>query len=181
MVNHGTNQLFIENLVLPRETLIGEEGKGFTYVLSSLNAERILVGSESIGDGRWFVDYAVKYANERRVFDRPIGMNQGVQFPIAKAHVAVEAASLMRFKAVSLFDAGLPCGAEANMTKYLASEAAWEAGEAAMNTLGGYGFAKEYHVERKWREARLYRTAPISNNLVLSFVGEHLLGLPRSY
>lgn len=181
MVNHGTNQLFIDNLVLPREDLVGEEGKGFSYVLSSLNAERILVGSESVGDGRWFVEYAVKYANERRVFDRPIGMNQGVQFPIAKAHVAVETASLMRFKAAALFDAGLPCGAEANMTKYLASEAAWEAGEAAMNALGGYGFAKEYHVERKWREARLYRTAPISNNLILSFVGEHLLGMPRSY
>lgn len=181
MVNHGTNQLFIDNLVLPRDALIGEEGKGFSYVLSSMNAERILVGSESIGDGRWFVEYAVRYANERRVFNRPIGMNQGVQFPIAKAHVAVEAASLMRFKAAALFDAGLPCGAEANMTKYLASEAAWEAGEAAMNALGGYGFTKEYHVERKWREARLYRTAPISNNLVLSFVGEHLLGMPRSY
>ena len=181
MVNHGTNQLFIENLILPRSALIGEEGKGFAYVLSSLNAERILVGSESVGDGRWFVEYAVKYANERRVFERPIGMNQGVQFPIAKAHVAVAAAGLMRFKAAALFDAGLPCGAEANMTKYLASEAAWEAGEAAMNALGGYGFAKEYHVERKWREARLYRTAPISNNLILSFVGEHLLGMPRSY
>lgn len=147
-------------------------------VLSSLNAERILVGSESVGDGRWFVDYAVKDGNERRVFDRPVGMNQGVQFPIAKAHVGVEAASLMRFKACALFDAGQPCGAEANMTKYLASEAAWEAGEAAM---GGYGFAKEYHVERKWREARLYRIAPISNNLVLSDFGEHLLGRPRSY
>jgi len=157
MVNHGTNQLFIDNLILPREALIGEEGKGFSYVLSSMNAERILVGSESIGDGRWFVEYAVKYSSDRRVFDRPIGMNQGVQFPIAKAHVAVQAANLM------------------------ASEAAWEAGEAAMNTLGGYGFAKEYHVERKWREARLYRTAPISNNLVLSYVGEHLLGMPRSY
>jgi len=181
MVNHGTNQLFIENLILPREALIGEEGKGFSYLVSSLNAERILVGSESVGDGRWFVEYAVKYANERRVFERPIGMNQGVQFPIAKAHLAVQAADLMRLKAAALFDAGRPCGAEANMTKYLASEAAWEAGEAAMNALGGYGFAKEYHVERKWREARLYRTAPISNNLVLSFVGEHLLGMPRSY
>jgi acyl-CoA dehydrogenase len=181
MVNHGTNQLFIDNLILPREALIGDEGEGFSYVLSSLNAERILVGSESVGDGRWFVEYAVKYSNERRVFERPIGMNQGVQFPIAKAHVAVQAASLMRLKACGLFDAGLPCGAEANMTKYLASEAAWEAGEAAMNALGGYGFAKEYHVERKWREARLYRTAPISNNLILSFVGEHLLKMPRSY
>jgi acyl-CoA dehydrogenase len=181
MVNHGTNQLFIDNLILPRDALVGEEGKGFSYLLSSLNAERILVGSESIGDGRWFVEYAVKYSNERRVFDRPIGMNQGVQFPIAKAHMAVQAADLMRLKAAALFDAGLPCGAEANMTKYLASEAAWEAGEAAMTALGGYGFAKEYHVERKWREARLYRTAPISNNLILSFVGEHLLGMPRSY
>jgi acyl-CoA dehydrogenase len=181
MVNHGTNQLFIDNLTLPRDALIGEEGKGFSYVLSSLNAERILVGSESIGDGRWFVEYAVKYTKERRVFERPIGMNQGVQFPIAKAHMAVQAADLMRLKAATLFDAGLPCGPEANMTKYLASEAAWEAGEAAMSALGGYGFAKEYHVERKWREARLYRTAPISNNLVLSFVGEHVLGMPRSY
>jgi acyl-CoA dehydrogenase len=181
MVNHGTNQLFIENLILPREALIGEEGKGFSYVLSSLNAERILVGSESVGDGHWFVEYAVKYSGERRVFNRPIGMNQGVQFPIAKAHIAVQAAGLMKLKAAALFDAGLPCGAEANMTKYLASEAAWEAAEAAMNAFGGYGFAKQYHVERKWREARLYRTAPISNNLILSFVGEHLLGMPRSY
>jgi acyl-CoA dehydrogenase len=181
MVNHGTNQLFIDNLVVSRDALVGEEGKGFSYLLSSLNAERILVASESIGDGRWFVEYATQYANQRRVFDRPIGMNQGVQFPIAKAHVAVEAADLMRFKAAARFDAGLSCGGEANMAKYLASEAAWEAGEAALVTLGGYGFTKEYHVERKWREARLYRTAPISNNLVLSFVGEHLLGLPRSY
>jgi acyl-CoA dehydrogenase len=181
MVNHGTNQLFIDNLIVPREALVGEEGKGFSCLLSSLNAERILVASESIGDGRWFVDYATKYANQRRVFDRPIGMNQGVQFPIAKAHVSVAAADLMRLKAAAKFDAGVPCGAEANMAKYLATEAAWEAGEAAMNTLGGYGFTKEYHVERKWREARLYRTAPIANNLVLSYVAEHLLGLPRSY
>ena len=181
MINHGTNQLFIDNLTVPREALIGEEGKGFYYLLSSLNAERILVASESIGDGRWFVEHAVSYANERRVFDRAIGMNQGVQFPIAKAHMSVEAASLMRHKAVALFDANLPCGGEANMAKYLATEAAWEAGEAAMNTLGGYGFTKQYHVERKWRESRLYRTAPISNNLVLSFISEHLLGLPRSY
>ncbi len=181
MVNHGTNQLFIDNLVVPREALVGEEGKGFSYLLSSLNAERILVSSQSIGDGRWFVEYATQYGNQRRVFDRPITMNQGVQFPIAKAHIAVQAADLMRFKAAALFDAGLPCGGEANMAKYLASEAAWEAGEAAMTTLGGYGFTKEYHVERKWREARLYRTAPIANNLVLSYVAEHLLGLPRSY
>ncbi len=181
MINHGTNQLFIDNLTVPREALVGEEGKGFYYLLSSLNAERILVASESIGDGRWFVEHAVSYANERRVFDRAIGMNQGVQFPIAKAHMSVEAASLMRLKAAALFDAGQPCGGEANMAKYLATEAAWEAGEAAMNTLGGYGFTKQYHVERKWREARLYRTAPISNNLVLSYVAEHLLKLPRSY
>ncbi|MBF6570363.1 MAG: acyl-CoA/acyl-ACP dehydrogenase [Candidatus Binataceae bacterium] len=181
MVNHGTNQLFIDNLVLPRAALVGEEGKGFSYLLSSLNAERILVASESIGDGRWFVEFATQYANQRRVFDRPIGMNQGVQFPIAKAHVSVQAADLMRFNAAARFDAGVSCGGEANMAKYLASEAAWEAGEAAMTTLGGYGFTKEYHVERKWREARLYRTAPIANNLVLSFVAEHLLGLPRSY
>jgi len=181
MVNHGTNQLFIDNLVLPRAALVGEEGKGFSYLLSSLNAERILVASESIGDGRWFVEFATQYANQRRVFDRPIGMNQGVQFPIAKAHVSVRAADLMRFNAAARFDAGVSCGGEANMAKYLASEAAWEAGEAAMTTLGGYGFTKEYHVERKWREARLYRTAPIANNLVLSFVAEHLLGLPRSY
>ncbi len=181
MINHGTNQLFIDNLTVPRDALIGEEGKGFSYLLSSLNAERILVASESIGDGRWFVERAVSYANERRVFDRAIGMNQGVQFPIARAHVSVEAASLMRLKAASLFDAHQPCGGEANMAKYLATEAAWEAAEAALNTLGGYGFAKQYHVERKWREARLYRTAPISNNLVLSYVAEHLLGLPRSY
>jgi acyl-CoA dehydrogenase len=181
MINHGTNQLFIDNLIVPREALVGEEGQGFYYLLSSLNAERILVASESIGDGRWFVEHAVRYANERRVFDRAIGMNQGVQFPIARAHMAVEAASLMRLQAAALFDAGRPCGGEANMAKYLATEAAWEAGEAAMSTLGGYGFTKEYHVERKWREARLYRTAPISNNLVLSYVAEHLLGLPRSY
>jgi acyl-CoA dehydrogenase len=181
MINHGTNQLFIDNLTVPREALIGEEGKGFYYLLSSLNAERILVASESIGDGRWFVEHAISYANERRVFDRAIGMNQGVQFPIARAYMSVEAASLMRHKAVALFDANLPCGGEANMAKYLATEAAWEAGEAAMNTLGGYGFTKQYHVERKWREARLYRTAPISNNLVLSYIAEHLLGLPRSY
>jgi acyl-CoA dehydrogenase len=181
MVNHGTNQLFIDNLVLSRDALVGEAGKGFSCLLSSLNAERILVASQSVGDGRWFVEYATQYANQSRVFGRPIGMNQGVQFPIAKAHVAVEAANLMRLNAAAKFDAGLPCGGEANMAKYLCSEAAWEAGEAAMVTLGGYGFAKEYHVERKWREARLYRTAPISNNLVLSYVAEHLLGLPRSY
>lgn len=181
MINHGTNQLFIEDLRVPRSALIGEEGRGFYYLLSTLNAERILVASESIGDGRWFVERASDYARQRRVFDRQIGMNQGVQFPIAKAYMSVQAADLMRLKAASLFDLNQPCGAEANMAKFLASEAAWEAGEAAMSTLGGYGFTKEYHVERKWRESRLYRTAPISNNLVLSFVGEHVLGMPRSY
>jgi len=181
MINHETNQVFIDNLEVPADARIGEEGKGFQYLLSSLNAERILVSSESIGDGKWFIDRSVEYAKQRVVFDRPIGQNQGVQFPIAKAHTAVEAADLMRLKAATRFDAGLPCGAEANMAKYLASEAAWEAAEAAITTLGGYGFASEYHVERKWRETRLFRTAPIANNLVLSFVGEHVLGLPRSY
>lgn len=181
MINHETNQVFIDNLEVPQDARIGEEGKGFSYLLSSLNAERILVASESLGDGKWFVERAVQYANQRVVFDRPIGMNQGVQFPIAKAHMAVEAADLMRLKAATRFDAGLPCGPEANMSKYLASEASWEAGEAAMTTLGGYGFTKEYHLERKWRESRLFRTAPIANNLILSFVAEHVLGLPRSY
>ncbi|MGD0072888.1 MAG: acyl-CoA dehydrogenase family protein [Candidatus Binataceae bacterium] len=181
MINHETNQVFIDNLEVPVDARIGEEGKGFQYLLSSLNAERILVASESIGDGKFFIDRSVQYAKQRVVFDRPIGQNQGVQFPIAKAYTAIEAADLMRLKAATRFDAGLPCGAEANMAKYLASEASWEAAEAAITTLGGYGFANEYHIERKWREARLFRTAPIANNLVLSFVGEHVLGLPRSY
>ncbi len=181
MMNHETNQLFIRDLVVPRDALIGEEGRGFSYLLDGLNAERILIASECIGDGRWFLDQATRYANERVVFGRPIGQNQGVQFPLAKAHIAIEAADLMRLKAASRFDAGEPCGPEANMAKYLASEASWEAGEAAMQTFGGYGFASEYHVERKWRETRLFRTAPISNNLVLAYVGEHVMGLPRSY
>jgi acyl-CoA dehydrogenase len=181
LLNHETNQLFITNLEVPAEALIGEEGRGFTYLLDGLNAERILIASECIGDGRWFVEQATAYARQRRVFDRPIGQNQGVQFPIAKAHMAVEAADLMRLKAAAAFDTGQPCGAEANMAKYLASEASWEAADVAMATLGGYGLASEYHVERKWRETRLYRTAPITNNLVLSYVAEHLLGLPRSY
>lgn len=181
MINHETNQVFIDNLEVPVDARIGEEGKGFQYLLSSLNAERILVASESIGDGKFFIDRSVQYAKQRIVFDRPIGQNQGVQFPIAKAYTALEAADLMRLKAATRFDGGLPCGAEANMAKYLASEASWEAAEAAITTLGGYGFANEYHIERKWREARLFRTAPIANNLVLSFVGEHVLGLPRSY
>jgi acyl-CoA dehydrogenase len=181
MMNHETNQLFIRDLAVPRDALIGEEGRGFAYLLDGLNAERILIASECLGDGRWFLDQATRYANERVVFGRPIGQNQGVQFPLAKAHMAIEAADLLRLKAAARFDAHEPCGPEANMAKYLASEASWEAGEAAMQTFGGYGFASEYHVERKWRETRLFRTAPISNNLVLAYVAEHVMGLPRSY
>jgi len=181
MLNHATNQLFFDNLEVPAENLIGKEGEGFRYILDGMNAERILIASESIGDGRWFIERAVRYANQRVVFGRPIGQNQGVQFPIAKAHTAVEAADLMRLKAAALFDAGEPCGAEANMAKYLASEAAWEAANACLNTYGGYGFAAEYDVERKFRECRLMTIAPVSNNLVLAHVAQHVLGLPRSY
>ena len=181
MLNHETNALFISELEVPTDALIGEEGRGFAYLLDGLNAERILIASECIGDGRWFVERATSYATARVVFGRPIGQNQGVQFPIAKAHMSIEAADLMRLKAAALFDARQPCGPEANMAKYLASEASWEAADAAMATLGGYGLASEYHVERKWRETRLYRTAPIANNLVLAYVAEHVLGLPRSY
>ena len=161
--------------------ITGIEGKGFSYILDGMNAERILVAAESIGDGRWFVEKATRYAGERVIFDKPIGANQGVQFPIAKAHMAVEAADLMRMKAAGLFDAGLPCGAEANMAKYLAAEAAWDAANACLDCHGGYGFAAEYDVERKFRETRLYKTAPINNNLVLAYVGQHVLGMPRSY
>ncbi|HEX8032896.1 MAG TPA: acyl-CoA dehydrogenase family protein [Ktedonobacterales bacterium] len=181
MINHETNQLFISDLEVPVEALIGEEGQGFRYLLDGLNAERILIASECIGDGRWFIERAVTYAQERVVFGRPIGKNQGVQFPIAKAHMALDAADLLRLQAATRFDAHQPCGPEANMAKYLASEASWEAGDVAMTTLGGYGLASEYHVERKWRETRLFRTAPITNNLVLAYVAEHVLGLPRSY
>lgn len=181
MINHETNQLFIDNLEVSENARIGEEGKGFYYLLSNLNAERILAASQIVGDGRWFIELASKCASQRVVFGRPIGANQGVQFPLAKAYALVEAADLMRLKTVARFDAGLPCGPEANMTKYLCSEAAWEAAEAAMTTLGGYGVTKEYHLERKWRECRLYRTAPISNNLVLAQLAEHVLGMPRSY
>ncbi|HEU5440865.1 MAG TPA: acyl-CoA dehydrogenase family protein, partial [Ktedonobacterales bacterium] len=181
MINHETNALFISDLEVPTDALIGEEGRGFAYLLDGLNAERILIASECIGDGRWFVERASSYAGSRVVFGRPIGQNQGVQFPIAKAHMSIEAADMMRLKAAALFDAGQPCGPEANMAKYLASEASWEAADVAMATLGGYGLASEYHVERKWRETRLYRTAPIANNLVLAYVAEHVLGLPRSY
>jgi alkylation response protein AidB-like acyl-CoA dehydrogenase len=181
MMNHSTNALFFDNMEIPAEGLIGEEGRGFSYILDGMNAERILVGSESIGDGRWFVEKAVAYSRERVIFGKPIGANQGVQFPIARAHTAVEAAALMRNKAAALFDTGEPCGPEANMAKYLAAEAAWEAGNACIDCHGGYGYAEEYDIERKFRECRLYKTAPINNNLVLAYVGEHVLGMPRSY
>ncbi len=181
MVNHETNQLFIDNLEVPVENLIGEEGRGFKYILDGLNAERILIAAECIGDGYWFIDRATKYAKERVVFDRPIGQNQGVQFPIAKAYVNIEAANLMRYKAAALFDAKQPCGAEANMAKLLAADSSWEAANACLQTHGGFGFAAEYDVERKFRETRLYQVAPISTNLILSYVGEHVLGMPRSF
>jgi len=181
MVNHETNELFFENLEIPEENLIGEEGKGFKYILDGLNAERTLIAAECIGDGYWFIDRVVKYVNERVVFGRPIGQNQGVQFPIAEAFIEVEAANQMRYKACSLYDAHQPCGAEANMAKYLAAKASWEAGNACLQFHGGFGFACEYDVERKFRETRLYQVAPISTNLILSHVAEHVLGLPRSY
>ncbi len=181
MVNHETNELFFENLEIPVENLIGEEGKGFKYILDGLNAERALIAAECIGDGFWFIDKVTKYANERIVFGRPIAQNQGVQFPIAKAYVNLEAASLMRYKACELFDAGKPCGAEANMAKMLAADASWEAANACLQFHGGFGFASEYDVERKFRETRLYQVAPISTNLILSYVAEHVLGMPRSF
>jgi acyl-CoA dehydrogenase len=181
MINHSSNALFFDHMEIPADSLLGEEGRGFSYILDGMNAERILVASDSIGDGRWFVERAVAYSSQRVVFGRPIGANQGVQFAIARAHMGVEAAELMRNKAAALFDAGQPCGPEANMAKYLAAEAAWDAANACMDCHGGYGFAEEYDVERKFREARLYKTAPINQNLVLAYVGEHVLGLPRSY
>ena len=181
MMNHSTNALFFDGVEIPADSLIGQEGKGFGYILDGMNAERILVGSESLGDGRWFVEKAVAYSNQRVIFGKSIGANQGVQFPIAKAHMAVEAATLMRNKAAALFEAGEPCGPEANMTKYLAAEAAWEAGNACIDCHGGYGYAEEYDVERKFRECRLYKTAPINQNLVMAYVGEHVLGMSRSY
>jgi len=181
MVNHETNELFIENLEIPAENLIGEEGRGFRYILDGLNAERAIIAAECIGDGYWFLDKVTQYAKERVVFGRPIGANQGVQFPIAEAYMEVEAANLMRFKACSLFDGGKPCGAEANMAKHLAAKASWQAGEACLQFHGGYGFAAEYDVERKFRETRLYQVAPISTNLILAYIAEHVLGLPRSY
>jgi acyl-CoA dehydrogenase len=181
MMNHSTNALFFDNVEIPAESLIGEEGKGFHYILDGMNAERVLVASESIGDGHWFVEKAVAYSSQRVIFGKPIGANQGVQFPIAKAHMAVETAQLMRDKAAALFDAGEPCGAEANMAKYLAAEAAWDAGNACIDAHGGYGYAEEFDIERKFRECRLYKTAPVNNNLVLAYVGQHVLGMPRSY
>jgi len=181
MVNHETNELFFDGLEIPAENLIGEEGKGFRYILDGLNAERTLIAAECIGDGYWFIDRAAKYANERIVFDRPIGKNQGVQFPLAESYIEIEAANLMRFHACELFDANLPCGAEANMAKYLAAKASWEAANVCLQTYGGFGFASEYDVERKFRETRLYQVAPISTNLILSYIAEHVLGLPRSF
>ena len=181
MINHATTEVFFENVEIPVENLIGEEGKGFRYVLSGMNAERILIASESVGDGLYFIDKSVKYANEREVFGRPIGQNQGVQFPISRSYMEIEAAKLMRDKAANMFDANENCGAEANIAKYLASEATWKAANAAMDTFGGYGFATEYHIERKFREARLFIIAPVTNNLVVSYVGQHVLGLPRSF
>ncbi|MBK7564097.1 MAG: acyl-CoA/acyl-ACP dehydrogenase [Propionivibrio sp.] len=181
MVNHETNELFFDNLEIPVENLIGEEGKGFRYILDGLNAERALIAAECIGDGYWFIDKVSSYVKERVVFDRPIGQNQGVQFPIAEAYIEVEAASLMRYEACRLFDAHQPCGAQANMAKYLAAKASWEAANACIQFHGGFGFACDYDVERKFRETRLYQVAPISTNLILSYVAEHVLGLPRSF
>ena len=181
MMNNETNELFFDNVEIPASSLIGEEGKGFHYILDGLNAERILIAAECIGDGRWFVERATVRANQREVFGRPIGKNQGIQFPIARAHVNVEAADLMRFKAAELFDRGEPCGAEANMAKLLAADASWEAANVAMQTYGGYGVDADYDIERKFRETRLYQIAPISTNLILSYLAEHVLGLPRSY
>lgn len=181
MVNHETNELFFDNLEIPAENLIGEEGMGFKYILDGLNAERALIAAECIGDGYWFTEKVTEYAKSREVFGRPIGQNQGVQFPIAEAHIEIEAANLMRFEACRLYDAGEPCGAQANMAKYLAAKASWEAANACIQFHGGFGFAAEYDVERKFRETRLYQVAPISTNLILSYVAEHILGLPRSF
>jgi acyl-CoA dehydrogenase len=181
MVNHETNELFFENLEIPEENLIGEEGQGFKYILDGLNAERTLIAAECIGDGYWFIDRVTQYAKERVVFGRAIGQNQGVQFPIADAYMEIEAASLMRYKACELFDKHLPCGAEANMSKYLAAKASWEAANACIQFHGGFGFANEYDVERKFRETRLYQVAPISTNMIYSYIAEHILGLPRSF
>jgi acyl-CoA dehydrogenase len=181
MINHHSCELFFDDLEIPAANLLGEEGRGFKVILDGMNAERILIAAECVGDGRYFIDKASDYARERVVFGRPIGQNQGVQFPIARCYAEVEAASLMVEKAAGMFDAGEPCGAEANMAKMLASEASWRAGDVCMQTHGGFAFAKEYHIERKFRETRLYQIAPISTNLILSFIGEHVLDLPRSF
>jgi len=181
MVNHETNEVFFDNFELPAENLVGEEGKGFRYILDGMNAERILIAAECIGDGFWFIEKARKYANERTVFERPIGQNQGIQFPIARAYANVRAADLMRYEAARLFDAGQPCGSEANIAKLLAADASWEAANVCLQTHGGFGFAAEYDVERKFRETRLYQVAPVSTNLILSYIGEHVLGMPRSF
>ena len=181
MVNHNSTEVFFDGARVPAENLIGEEGRGFRYILDGINAERILVSSEAIGDARWFTKTAVAYAKQRIVFDRPIGQNQGIQFPIARAHAETEAADLLLRKAAALFEAGLPCGDDTNMAKMLAADASWHAAEACMQTHGGFGYAREYDVERKWRETRLLQIAPISTNLVLAYIGEHILGMPRSY
>ncbi|HZT61883.1 MAG TPA: acyl-CoA dehydrogenase family protein [Burkholderiales bacterium] len=181
MINHATTEVFFENLEIPAENLVGEEGKGFRYIIDGMNAERILIGAECIGDAKWFLAKATAYAGERKVFGRPIGQNQGVQFPIARAHMATEAAALMVERAAGLYDAGKPCGPEANMAKQLAAEASWQAGDMCLQTHGGFGFAEEYDIERKFRETRLYQIAPISTNLVLCYIAEHVLHLPRSY
>ncbi|TML68967.1 MAG: acyl-CoA dehydrogenase [Actinobacteria bacterium] len=181
LMNHASTEIFLDGVFVPSENLVGEEGQGFRYILDGMNAERVLIAAECIGDGRWFVEKAKAYASERVVFGRPIGANQGVQFPIAQAHAQIEAADLMRYKAAWLFEQGLPCGAEANMAKLLAAEASWAAANACLDTHGGFGFAEEYDVERKFRETRLYKIAPVSNNLILAYLGQHVLGMPRSY
>jgi acyl-CoA dehydrogenase len=181
MINHHSCELFFDDVRIPAANLLGKEGEGFKVILDGMNAERILIAAECVGDGRYFVDKASHYANERVVFNRPIGQNQGVQFPIARCYADIEAASLMVEKAARMFDAGEPCGAEANMAKMLASEASWRAGDVCMQTFGGFAFAKEYHIERKFRETRLYQIAPISTNLILSYIGEHVLKMPRSF
>lgn len=181
MINHNTTEIFIDNLKVPADSIVGEEGNGFWHILDGMNAERILIAAEALGDSRWFTARASAYATERKVFDQPVGANQGIQFPIARAYAETEAADLMARKAAALFDAGRPCGAEANMAKLLASEAAWHAGDSCFQTFGGFAFAREYDIERKWRETRLFQTAPISTNMILAYIGQHVLGMPRSY
>jgi acyl-CoA dehydrogenase len=181
MMNHATTEVFLDGVEVPADALVGEEGKGFRHILDGMNAERILIAAECIGDGHWFVEKAAGYASERIVFGRPIGQNQGIQFPIAKAHAAVEAADLMRYKAAWLFDEGRSCGAEANLAKLLAADASWQAANVCLDTHGGFGFAQDFDVERKFRETRLYKVAPVSENLILAYLGQHVLGMPRSY